>query len=74
VESSSDGQGSLLLRMRGAIIVVRPDGEQGARRAQTTRHSHPHPLPLFFVSVDSRGVRKKGLVSVDCRGVSERGL
>jgi hypothetical protein len=28
VEWGSDGQGSLLLRMRGGIIVARRDGEQ----------------------------------------------
>jgi hypothetical protein len=51
VECGSDGQVDLLLRMRGGIIVGWRGGEQGKR---------VYPLPPFFVSMDSKGVRGEG--------------
>jgi hypothetical protein len=29
----------------------------------------PHPHPLFFVSVDSKEVKKRGLVTAESKGV-----
>src|SRR5579871_2974946 len=57
VKCGSDGQGVLLLRMRGGIIVVRSEREQGG----------VYPLPIF-VSADSKGVEVP-LESADPNGI-----
>ena len=39
-----------------------------SERPGTRRFGWGTPLPLFFVSVDSTGVRERGLVSVESKG------